>query len=384
MCQKGASPFSLMSVPTPIQDAPTPFSGAADRENGGRPADFILRSSDGIDFHTHKEMLKFVSDFFDDMFSFPTGNEDPQQLFRDGKPVLIFPEPATVLQRLLQLAYPAHSGPAIYQYTLMGSDLDGIVDVHAAAKKYQFTCVQLLLEQMVDNMVLMYGQPHRLFAIARLWDLPDLARKAAVETLRLPVYPAPAAFPEMALLTWSDASKLHEFHHSCGLLAEKIAVFNAQNPESLFNLGGAGDPVLEARWRGLATFVWYQSAGHSAECNGRPLALATLRRQVAVPWFQRHVTRLSAQLRTAPSRDTVLAETVNVTPAERAAINACSVCSKNADRDLAIFANLLGSDIEKANSWIGESSVILPLPSSRSHQSLKRRGICDAAAVPRF
>ncbi|KAJ7120084.1 hypothetical protein C8R44DRAFT_787594 [Mycena epipterygia] len=47
------------------------------------PSDFILRSSDGVDFHVHRE-----------------ASGDPNQLERDGKSILVLPEYNTVLHKL--------------------------------------------------------------------------------------------------------------------------------------------------------------------------------------------------------------------------------------------------------------------------------------------
>ncbi|KAJ7128314.1 hypothetical protein C8R44DRAFT_777779, partial [Mycena epipterygia] len=48
-----------------------------------RPSDFILRSSDGVDFHVHRE-----------------ASDDPNELERDGKSILVLPECNAVLHKL--------------------------------------------------------------------------------------------------------------------------------------------------------------------------------------------------------------------------------------------------------------------------------------------
>jgi hypothetical protein len=133
-----------MSNDSPIQDAPAPFSGAFDPEHDTHPrADFILRSSDGVDFHVHRAILCFASECFDGMFSMPL---PPDELQRDSLPVLPLLEPAAVLLRLLRLAYPAS--------TLAHYDSDNALEadfvaVYAAAQKYGFYGVQQLLDEML-------------------------------------------------------------------------------------------------------------------------------------------------------------------------------------------------------------------------------------------
>jgi hypothetical protein len=252
---------------TPVKDAPAPFSGVVDSDNDTRPADFILRSGDGVDFHVRKDMLQILSDFFQGIFSMPKGS-DPGEICRDGKVVLLLPESVKVLYALLWIAYPRQSwsrnplvasdidgiadvhaaankyqflvverlvkemleGPVLWnayprqswsRNPLVASDIDGIADVHAAANKYRFLVVERLVKEMLEGPVLLDAHPHRLFAIARLRGLPVLARKAALYTLRSLVSVYPLAFPEMDLLPWSTGQKLHDFHRQCGVAASK-------------------------------------------------------------------------------------------------------------------------------------------------------------------
>jgi hypothetical protein len=181
--------------PAAFKDAAPPFSGTTGPENAfpvSFPSDVILRSCNGVDFHFHKEILKLVSGCFEGMFSLPGSDDNPCPLARDGKPIVALPEPELVLYRPFSFAYPAQSSDP---YTLGESDLDGVVALHEAAHKYQFIHVQRLLERMLENPALIDAHPHRLFAISRLCDIPQLARKAALSSLNGEV-----EFPEMKSL----------------------------------------------------------------------------------------------------------------------------------------------------------------------------------------
>ncbi|KAJ6561614.1 hypothetical protein B0H19DRAFT_1259281 [Mycena capillaripes] len=164
----------MASAPTPIQDAPAPFSCAPDSYNASHPSDFILRSSDGFDFHVHKDILKFASLCFKGMLAFPVDNSGRRDPLRDEKPVLVLPEPKSVLYTLLCLAYPVMS---LHHYMLSEEDLDDIVAIHQAAHKYQFL------------------HPCRMFAIARACGFTALARKAALALLRSPADALDVEFP---------------------------------------------------------------------------------------------------------------------------------------------------------------------------------------------
>jgi hypothetical protein len=73
--------------------------------------------------------------------------------------------------------------------------------------------VQRLLERMLENPALIDAHPHRLFAISRLCDIPQLARKAAFSSLNSDGR-AEVEFPEMKSLTWDHAHRLQVFHRS--------------------------------------------------------------------------------------------------------------------------------------------------------------------------
>ncbi|KAJ7441022.1 hypothetical protein B0H11DRAFT_2204892 [Mycena galericulata] len=329
-----------------VQDAPAPFSGP-DPQNGNRLPDFILRSSDGVDFHVHRDILKFASDCFDSMFAFPIGNAE--QMSRDGIQVLPLPETSPVLLRLLSLAYPALS---VGQYVLGAANLDGFAAVYEAAHKYQFSDVQSLLGEMLDNSALLDTHPHRLFAIARLCDLPLIARKAALCTLKYSLAPPPSEFAEMERISWASVRKLQELHHLCGINAKRIAEYNAGALPISCLLLEDSSTKLSRRTQNDDTrkdFVW-RIRGHGPRCGPRG--------GLVRDWFKNHTARLAARLLLVPSRDMVTAEVVNVAPADRAIIDACPVCSRHADCDLVNFARQLAVDVDCANNELGDQPIL--------------------------
>ncbi|KAJ7016110.1 hypothetical protein C8F04DRAFT_1165146 [Mycena alexandri] len=318
----------MSEAPQPIRDAPAPFSGVLDPDSDDSAPDFIIRSGDGIDLH---------------------GPRLPGDSQRDGKPIVELPESCPILHRLLYIAYPQTS----VNYSLTEETLNGIYKVHEAAHKYLFIQAQRALESMLAEPALLDAHPHRIFAIARLRDLPDLARKAALSTLKTPVCPQGLLSPETEVLSASTFQKLHEFHHLCGEAAEKLASENAKaiddtNPDlevTLYDLPG---------W-GREEFVWWtgsQGKGHSEEC--RP--------QVEVgymgdwfdltpsPWFQHHIAVLAPKLRHIPTRDTVDKNARILADVDRAMIKGCGQCLEHAERHLALFGEQLERRIEASNN----------------------------------
>ncbi|KAJ6471571.1 hypothetical protein C8R47DRAFT_1222108 [Mycena vitilis] len=340
---KEASP-TQDELPVP-KDASAPFSGAVEPGSETRPADFILRSSDGVDFHVRKDMLRATSDFFDNMFSAPSTFADPNELARDGKPVLSVEESARALYALLSLAYPRTSWG---KRPVDPLDIDRIVAVYAAADKYQFLSVEHLMEEMLVQPALLDAYPHRLFAIGRLRGLPSLSRKAAMRTLTLPVSPAALQFPEMDLLPWSAGQKLHNFHRRCCATVSALV----EGTTGCYYRPESEAPIsLNQETRKL--FIWWgDKHEHAPDCG----PYKKTHRQPTAPaeWFQKHVAHLASQLRISPAARTVQNLIHNIAPECREVIGACDKCSEFAERDLETFGRQLTERIQSANAALAE------------------------------
>ncbi|KAJ7441027.1 hypothetical protein B0H11DRAFT_1827244 [Mycena galericulata] len=336
---------------TQIQDGPAPFSGALDPEGNIPDSDFIIRCGDGVDLHAHKSILQFVSVFFKNMLD-GTGATNPTDLRRDGKPVVELPEPSSVLYRLLCIAYP---GRSLEHYSLAAQNLDGVWAVHEAANKYLFMGVQELLEKMLADPVLLEAHPHRVFAIARLRDLPELARKAALYTLKSPVCPPGLLFPETQLLSAAIFQNLHEFHHACGKEAERLVKENSAK----LDYTREHISITHAE-EGNYLFVWWKDGGgevevHTGECEGAEIDFGHQEMWIDISpaqWFKSHVERLATKLRSLPTRCTVKTEACVIADADREIIKSCKACRDNAEHDLINFRHQLGMRIEASNNAI--------------------------------
>ncbi|KAJ7737693.1 hypothetical protein B0H16DRAFT_102579 [Mycena metata] len=338
-----------------IRDAPAPFSGVLDPDLDDSAPDFIIRSGDGIDLHVHSGILHYASTFFRNMLdAWKAGTVSPGDSQRDGKPIVELPELCAILHRLFYIAYPQTS----LNYSLTEQTLDGVYEVHEAAQKYLFVHAQRALENMLADPALLDAHPHRIFAIARLRDLPDLARKAALSTLKSPVCPQGLLFPETEVLSASTFQKLHEFHHSCGEAAEKLASKNAKavdytNPDPEITLYQHPD-----HGSGRHEFIWWtgsQDKGHSEEC--RPQVeigyMGDWFDLTPTPWFQHHIAVLAPKLRCIPTRDTVDKNACVLADVDRAMIKGCGECLEHAERHLVLFGEQLERRIEASNNALG-------------------------------
>ncbi|KAJ7925648.1 hypothetical protein B0H13DRAFT_2568420 [Mycena leptocephala] len=330
----------MSQTPGTIRDGPAPFSGEHDLDSDFDVPDLIVRSGDGVDLHVHKTILKFVSTFFRNMLNGAGNPTDPQ---RDGKPVVVLPESCIVLHRLLCLAYPGSAE----HYSLTAQNLHGVWAVHEAADKYVFKGVLELLEKLLNNPILIDAQPHRIYAIAQIRSLPELARKAALATLAFPLCPPDLLFPELEELPALTFQRLHQFHHACGQAAESIVSQNSEDmcytniDTSITCIGGN------------SMFVWWDDhRDHSEECGST--VSSTYQDAyypfTPAPWFRNHISVLAPKVRAIPTRHTVDTGARTLTDSDRLLTKNCKVCLEEADHDLALLGDQLGRRIETSNN----------------------------------
>jgi hypothetical protein len=328
------------------RDGPAPFSGEHDQDSDFDVPDLIVRSGDGIDLHVHKAILKFVSIFFRNMLN---GAGKPTDPHREGKPVVILLESCTVLHRLLCLAYPGSAE----HYSLTAQNLDGVWAVHEAADKYVFKGVLELLEKLLNNPILIDAQPHRIYAIARLRSLPELARKAALATLTFPLCPPDLLFPELEELPALTFQRLHQFHHACGQAAESIV---SQNSDDMCYTNIDTSIIGTGAEHGNFMFVWWDDhREHTEECG--PTVTSTYQDDyypfTPTPWFRNHISFLAPKVRAIPTRHTIDTGARTLTDSDRLLMKNCKVCLEEANHDLALLADQLGRRIEASNNNLG-------------------------------
>ncbi|KAJ7450682.1 hypothetical protein B0H11DRAFT_2076862 [Mycena galericulata] len=184
----------------PVKDAPEPFSDAPDPHNTNPPSDFILRSSDNVDFHVHKQILAFVSVFFSNMFTFPCGESPPTEAQRDGKPVL--------------------------HYSFAPEDLDSVCAVHEASKKYQFMHAEALILAALCTLK---------HPVQKLYDFHRLCGKEAQRIVAATAESTesysvrPNGDPNLIchdenhnMCCWWDDTRYYEHDAKCGLISKEL------------------------------------------------------------------------------------------------------------------------------------------------------------------
>ncbi|KAJ7753001.1 hypothetical protein B0H16DRAFT_1836191 [Mycena metata] len=302
------------------KDAPPPFSGAPEPDVS-YPPDIIICSVDGVDLHVHRAIVGHVSLFFGGMFDIANKGDsslDPDS-YRDGKPVVLCDEPLDVLHRLLCIAFPR-----VTDTPLAAEGLDETVG-EPPRKSHRS-----------GNPTVLEAHPHQVYAIAHLRNLSDLARTAALYTLKSPVCPADLRFQELALLS--------------ALALQKLTIVSRSTPIT-------PPTAITHAPDGSFEYVWLESARdgyHDGECGpyliekgGPDFNWIEL---LPVPWFQNHAKFVGAKLRAVPSPATAETQAGVIAKAESDMIEHCHACSEAAEPRLPFWAKHLAARVEASNA----------------------------------
>ncbi|KAI0642184.1 hypothetical protein C8Q79DRAFT_1013484 [Trametes meyenii] len=154
-------PESPPSHPEPCKAA-EPF----DRDD----ADFVLRSSDQVDFHVHRVILTMASSVFETMLTLP----QPEGNTKIERPLVDVSEDSETLDVLLRVCYPT-SAPELRDIPLLRKVLE-------AANKYDIPAVLTLVKKAMVQPELLDSDPLRIFVIACRFGMEPEAQAAAKKT----------------------------------------------------------------------------------------------------------------------------------------------------------------------------------------------------------
>ena len=187
-----------MSASEPIY-APAPFDDPL--------GDLIIRSADGIDFRVFKIDLIRSSPVFKDMMSLPQSPDSrARDEHRDGMPVVPVSESAYTLTLFLRFC-AVGSSPALESFA-------DVIDVMAPARKYQPAAIER--SAALTLISLAEAEPVRAYALGCVYGMEDVARAAALYSLRHPPTAlVEKASPELDLASAQDLRRLLDYRHKC-------------------------------------------------------------------------------------------------------------------------------------------------------------------------
>lgn len=182
-----------------IKDADAPFNAPS--------ADFILRTSDNVDFRVHKAILSVASPVFESMFTLPSSKADIQDS-KDGLIVLTCPEPSAVLDPLLRFCYPTAT-PVL-------TELTSLIYLYDAVDKY---CMESILKTVQTALLSAIDQdPMVAYAVGCRHHLQPVITAAAKASLNIPIAELPFC-PDLERITAAQLFRLHQYHRTCQRVA---------------------------------------------------------------------------------------------------------------------------------------------------------------------
>ena len=183
--------YEHLSLETPTFTAlpPTTMAVSTKYEHDAEAADVVLFTADSIEgtteFHVHKSILAVASPFFEDMFSLPQdlhmspGPTTTLKQLPTPLPVIPLPEPADVLDTILQFIYP---GPVPHV-----ASFDELTVLLGVAIKYDIVTLIDALRALLVSPRFVTTDPIRAYAIACRFDLDEEARIASGWTLSVDI-----------------------------------------------------------------------------------------------------------------------------------------------------------------------------------------------------
>ncbi|EIW79745.1 hypothetical protein CONPUDRAFT_74099 [Coniophora puteana RWD-64-598 SS2] len=175
-------------------------------------ADFILRTSDGVDFRVFRAVLSLASPVFKDMLSLP----QPTLPSTPETPVVTISENSAVLEPLLLFFYPAVP-PTI-------ESLEDVRIMLLTATKYDFeAAIQEVSTQLVSPRFL-ETNPIGVYCVACHCGLEAEAKAAALQALNIPSLGRPVVeVDELALINIPTYHRLLRYHFKCGEVAAGVS-----------------------------------------------------------------------------------------------------------------------------------------------------------------
>ncbi|KAF8883169.1 hypothetical protein CPB84DRAFT_1686407 [Gymnopilus junonius] len=168
-------------------------------------SDVILLTSEAertTEFHVHKCILAAASPFFNVMFSLPQSLPDSLVGKAPNVPVS---EPSRILDAVLRYVYQVER-PVI-------DSLDDLIDILAAAVKYEFTTVITIIRTLLISPRFLQSSPIRVYAVACRYDFDDEVKLASRQTLDVHILDTTAPpLPELKYISAYDYHRLLRLH----------------------------------------------------------------------------------------------------------------------------------------------------------------------------
>jgi len=200
-------------------------------------ADLIIRTSDGVDFHVYKVIMKQASPVFRALFTIP--RNDPA----NGS-VVDVTENSRVWDRILRILYPiTHKSVPAPNYFL---------PLLEAARKFDMASVTDYVRQVMIAPTILETEALRVFAYSCVHALPDTALAAAKASFQSwpGDQPPPSRTSEMHGMTITQYNRLLRYRSDCVNVATAVARSHdlAHELRQVMNTFERGHTVNDTAW----------------------------------------------------------------------------------------------------------------------------------------
>ncbi|KIY70083.1 hypothetical protein CYLTODRAFT_488356 [Cylindrobasidium torrendii FP15055 ss-10] len=183
------------------------MSTAVTIPDSGNPPDIALRSSDGLVIRTHKTVLMYASEFFNNLLA----DGRPEDTF-ENLPLCAMPENGIVLQAIVMLCAPVHvEAQDLLPALSNGSRLQDALDKYMMEQPSR----RLTAFFRSYSRSLVETEPLRAFAVADAFNVDDVLLAAARNTLKTPISSWPPSPPELMIMSPMRYHKLVRYFQKC-------------------------------------------------------------------------------------------------------------------------------------------------------------------------
>ncbi|KAI0073229.1 hypothetical protein K474DRAFT_234953 [Panus rudis PR-1116 ss-1] len=205
-------------------------------------AEFVIRTKpNDTHFLVSLAVLSIASPYFDKIRSEQTPPERGQ---------LEAPESDAIIETILRFTYPNVPDPILH-------DLDDVREAFEAARKYQLRGVENKLREMMVSARFLDSEPVRVYAIARRYNLDDVACVAALSALKQP--PRWPDYEEFEHISARAYHRLIQFHRTRSNQAVNIL-------ENLFSDGRCDPAKVACEACGKWPPTWWSYFVKKAKC----------------------------------------------------------------------------------------------------------------------
>ncbi|KAF8892204.1 hypothetical protein BD779DRAFT_1437260 [Infundibulicybe gibba] len=302
-------------------------------------ADVILRSSDHVEFHTHRVLLSLASPVFRDMFTLPQDSITPASGTTQPHTAIPMAEHSHIIRHFLTWCDP--------RAELTCDEWADIVGVLELADKFDIVPLRNAIKRTIVSSHWAHTNPLSVYGTAIRFQFDDLACLAAKSSLQLSLGESPSA-PEMDHISGINFHDLVRYHYSCSM-----QVIGATKNLTWMT------PSAKEPFKQHSNNIY---SGHDDCCsssnNARYPGAGSLG---IVTWLYNHLTLAGQLLLNQPAGKTVeqlsLRLPENWEPFRQA--NACATCRPTWRYNILRFNTELSAEIERR---IGTVSVRLWSP----------------------